>query len=75
VFQRERPAGAFERIFILPVPVDASKTSAQMEAGVLTITLPRRKPVQVAIHTSAEGAPKQGKSATDAGASVEAEGR
>jgi HSP20 family protein len=74
VFQRERPAGTFERIFILPVPVDASKSSAQMEAGVLTITLPRRKPVQVAIHTSAEGAPKQGKSATDAGASVEAEG-
>jgi HSP20 family protein len=75
VFQRERPVGAFERIFILPVPVDMSKSSAQMEAGVLTITLPRRKPVQVAIHTVTEGSSAEGKPATDADTSLEGTGQ
>lgn len=75
VFQRERPVGSFERLFILPVPVDASKSSAQMEAGVLTITLPRRKPVRVAIRTAPEGAANEEKSATEAGTSPEAEGQ
>lgn len=73
VFQRERPLGTFERLFILPVPVEASRSSAQMEAGVLTITLPRRKPVQVAIHTAPEEAPQERTSATEAGTRAEAE--
>jgi HSP20 family protein len=74
MFQHERPVGTFERMFILPVPVDASKTSAQMEAGVLTITLPRRKPVQVAIYTAPQRESKEGKPTTEADTSQETEG-
>jgi HSP20 family protein len=74
MFQHERPVGTFERMFILPVPVDASKTSAQMEAGVLTITLPRRKPVQVAIYTAPQREPKEGKPTTEADTAQETEG-
>jgi HSP20 family protein len=39
----ERPYGAFARTFRLPVSVDASRVAARYEAGVLTVTLPKRE--------------------------------
>jgi HSP20 family protein len=38
----ERPYGAFARTFRLPVSVDAGRVEARYEAGVLTVTLPKR---------------------------------
>ena len=49
VHQHERRFGPFERRLVLPTPVDADASSARMTDGVLTITLPHRKPTQVAI--------------------------
>ncbi len=50
----ERPFGAFSRSFRLPAAVDAARVEARYEAGVLTVTLPKREeararsiPVQV----------------------------
>lgn len=39
----ERPYGAFARTFTLPTSVDASRVEAAYEAGVLTVTLPKRE--------------------------------
>jgi HSP20 family protein len=40
VHRYERSYGAFERTFTLPSTVDGSKVEANVEAGVLTVTLP-----------------------------------
>ncbi len=39
----ERGYGAFRRSFTLPPTVDAASVEASYEAGVLTVTLPRRE--------------------------------
>lgn len=39
----ERPYGAFARSFTLPTSVDAARVEARYEAGVLTVTLPKRE--------------------------------
>jgi len=39
----ERPCGAFARTFRLPVSVDAGRVEARYDAGVLTVTLPKRE--------------------------------
>lgn len=38
---RERPQGRFERRFTLNMPVEVEKISAEMNAGVITITVPK----------------------------------
>ena len=51
----ERVHGAFERAFVLPRSVDATKCEAKFENGVLTLTLPKReeaKPRSIAIKVS-----------------------
>ena len=54
VHRCERPTGNFVRSFALPASVDGGKVEARYEAGVLTVTLPKREeakprsiPVQV----------------------------
>ena len=52
----ERSYGAFTRTFTLPPKVDASKVSAQYQAGVLTVRLPLRedaKPNRIKIEVAA----------------------
>ena len=52
----ERSYGAFARTFTLPPKVDASKVSAQYQAGVLTVRLPLRedaKPNRIKIEVAA----------------------
>jgi HSP20 family protein len=44
--RRERVSGSFSRAFTLPPTVDAEKISAEMKAGVLTLTLPKRAEAQ-----------------------------
>ena len=39
----ERAFGAFVRSFTLPTSVDAARVEARYEAGVLTVTLPKRE--------------------------------
>lgn len=39
---RERRFGKFRRTFAVKVPIDAEKIAADYDAGVLTITLPKR---------------------------------
>ena len=39
----ERAYGAFARSFTLPTSVDATRVEANYEAGVLTVTLPKRE--------------------------------
>ncbi len=39
--RRERPVGTFSRTVGLPVEVDPERVEASLEAGVLTITLPK----------------------------------
>ena len=39
--RQERPAGAFQRVVTLNVPVDRDKVGASMTDGVLTVTLPK----------------------------------
>lgn len=46
VHRRERGAVRFSRAFNLPVPVDADKTTATMQDGVLTLTLPKSPEAQ-----------------------------
>jgi HSP20 family protein len=41
--QLEIPFGPFERRFVLPMPVDASRASAEFKDGMLTVHLPRLK--------------------------------
>ena len=41
VLRQERNTGSFARNIILPFRVDADKTSAKFERGVVTLTLPR----------------------------------
>ncbi|MBU1249032.1 MAG: Hsp20/alpha crystallin family protein [Proteobacteria bacterium] len=40
-FRQERPAGAFQRVVRLNVPVAREKTKASLVDGILTISLPR----------------------------------
>jgi HSP20 family protein len=53
VFYRlERPSGSFERQFTLPEDVDTNAVQAKLNAGVLTVTLPktrRRRPFKVEV--------------------------
>ena len=42
----ERAYGAFERSFALPSGVDRDKIAANLEKGVLTITLPKTREAQ-----------------------------
>jgi len=39
----ERPSGVFERTFSLPGDIDADKISANLNEGVLTVTLPKKQ--------------------------------
>jgi HSP20 family protein len=39
--RRERPTGDFVRTIMLPEPVDADKVQAKLDAGVLTVLLPK----------------------------------
>jgi HSP20 family protein len=43
VHRSERAYGAATRAFVLPKTVDASKVEASYDAGVLTVTLPKRE--------------------------------
>ncbi len=45
VLLQELRTGSFSRGFTLPQDVDAGRTSAKLENGVLSITLPKREPV------------------------------
>jgi|SRR6516164_9276102 HSP20 family protein len=50
--RRERGFGRFQRIFTLPVPVDADKVEAKLENGVLNLLLPKSedaKPRRIAV--------------------------
>jgi HSP20 family protein len=40
-FRAERRAGRVERVFQLPIPVQADKVRASYREGVLTVTLPK----------------------------------
>lgn len=42
--QVERGHGEFRRIFALPQPVDADRVTADLSAGVLTVTVPKLTP-------------------------------
>jgi HSP20 family protein len=42
--QMEIARGAFERVLKLRTPYDPDRVSARLEAGILTVTLPRRTP-------------------------------
>jgi HSP20 family protein len=42
-YRLERPSGSFERRFSLPEDVDSEKVQAQLNDGVLTVTLPKRR--------------------------------
>ena len=51
----ERVHGLFSRAFTLPPTVDFDKVSAEMKAGVLTVTLPKKaeaKPRQIKINVA-----------------------
>lgn len=39
--RRERPVGSFSRVLQLPLEVDADKVEAELQNGVLTLTLPK----------------------------------
>jgi HSP20 family protein len=43
VHRSERPTGTFFRSFSLPGSVDAARVEARYDAGVLTVTLPKRE--------------------------------
>lgn len=43
---RERSEGRFQRVFTLPVPVDAAKVQARLEQGVLHLVLPKTESVK-----------------------------
>lgn len=43
IHRSERPTGTFFRSFALPGSVDGAKVEARYEAGVLTVTLPKRE--------------------------------
>ena len=44
--RQERPAGGFQRVVTLNVPVDRDKVGANMTDGVLTVTLPKAEESQ-----------------------------
>ena len=51
-FRQERPAGAFQRVVRLNVPVERDKVAASLVNGILTVTLPKseeHKPRRVSI--------------------------
>jgi HSP20 family protein len=53
--RRERAHGSFSRVFTLPALVDVQQVTAEMKAGVLTVTLPKRaeaKPRQIKVNVS-----------------------
>ena len=54
VHQHERRFGPFKRSLVMPSPVDAERTSARMADGLLTITLPHRKPRQITVSTESK---------------------
>ena len=45
-FHREISRGEFQRAVTLPAEVDAAQVKARFENGVLTISLPKLKPVE-----------------------------
>ncbi|RMG45379.1 MAG: Hsp20/alpha crystallin family protein [Acidobacteria bacterium] len=47
IVRSERPAGRFRRSFRLPPGADPSRITAGYEAGVLTITIPKREEARV----------------------------
>jgi len=55
VHRRERPSMKFSRSYTLPQAVDAEKTMARVNAGVLTVTLPKlpeSQPRQITVKTA-----------------------
>ncbi len=57
VHRTERRTGSFERAIRLPVEIDAQNVTADLSAGVLTVTLPKAKaalPRKIAVQTSEE---------------------
>ena len=52
-YRRERSFGSFQRIFSLPVDVDADKIEATYADGLLKIEIPKpetQKPRQITVH-------------------------
>jgi len=52
-YRKESWSGSFQRTFSLPVSVDAEKINAQLQDGVLTVTLPKKdaaKPKQITVN-------------------------
>ncbi len=52
-FRRERSYGSFQRVFSLPVDVDAGKIEASYAHGLLKIEIPKpetQKPKQITVH-------------------------
>ena len=52
-FRRERSYGSFQRVFSLPVDVDAEKIEASYAHGLLKIEIPKpetQKPKQITVH-------------------------
>lgn len=45
-YQQERPAGAFQRIVTLGVPIDRDKVAASLKDGILRVTLPKAEAVR-----------------------------
>jgi HSP20 family protein len=54
-YRQERPAGSFQRVVRLNVPVDRDKVRASLADGVLSVTLPRAeeaRPRKISIEAS-----------------------
>ncbi len=71
VHQHERRFGPFKRSLMMPSPVDAERTSARMTDGVLTITLPHRKPRRIAVSTEPQEPQADSQGANDQESAVE----
>lgn len=57
ILQLEVPFGEFERILVLPTPVDATGATAGFTDGMLSVRLPkaRRRPTRVQVDVSKRG--------------------
>lgn len=79
VHRYERSYGAFERSFVLPATVDAEKIEANLDNGVLTITVPKvekARPRQIEVR-GAQGSKGQSgnqRSSAQVGAGSQAQG-
>lgn len=58
--QMEIASGPFERRIRVPIPFDREGVSAHLEDGLLTVTLPRRKPVRRKVTVEGESSDRSG---------------